>query len=110
MVRVTRTEEKGSDVSLATALVADAYEGDFDVAVVITNDSDQVAPIRLVTERLGQVVGLIIPRLEAANQSAELKAVASFDKVVRPIHLQKSLFSFELRDAVGRFSCPAEWR
>ncbi|MEX2181382.1 MAG: NYN domain-containing protein [Gemmatimonadaceae bacterium] len=33
--RVIKTEEKGSDVNLATHLVSDAYEDAFDVAVLI---------------------------------------------------------------------------
>ncbi len=37
---VVKTEEKGSDVNLATYLLVDAYEHDFEVAVVITDDSD----------------------------------------------------------------------
>lgn len=39
-VWVDRTEEKGSDVNLATHLLHDAFKGLFDTAVLITNDSD----------------------------------------------------------------------
>ncbi len=41
-VRVIKSEEKGSDVNLATALLVDAYERDFEQAVVVSNDSDLV--------------------------------------------------------------------
>ena len=34
------TEEKGSDVNLSTYLLLGAFEGDYEQAVVISNDSD----------------------------------------------------------------------
>src|SRR3954454_13055782 len=60
-VQVIKTEEKGSDVALATYLVLDATRGDCDAAVIITNDSDLREPIRLVREELGLVTGVINP-------------------------------------------------
>lgn len=47
-VRVDKTEEKGSDVNLATHLVRDAFKGLFEWAVVISNDSDHREPVRIV--------------------------------------------------------------
>ena len=35
-MEVIRTEEKGSDVNLATHLLTDAFDGDFDVALVVS--------------------------------------------------------------------------
>ena len=40
------TEEKGSDVNLATHLLHDAHMDRFDVAVVASNDSDLLGPIK----------------------------------------------------------------
>jgi len=40
MVRVFRTEEKGSDVNIGSYLLLDAFKNDSDTAVVISNDSD----------------------------------------------------------------------
>jgi NYN domain-containing protein len=40
MARVVSTEEKGSDVNLASYLLLDALRGACDTAVVVTNDSD----------------------------------------------------------------------
>src|SRR5579872_1482649 len=42
---VVKTVEKGSDVKLATHLLNDAFENDYDQAVVISNDSDLAEPI-----------------------------------------------------------------
>ena len=44
IVEVLRTEEKGSDVNLATHLLLDAFKGRCDTAVVISNDSDSRSP------------------------------------------------------------------
>jgi uncharacterized LabA/DUF88 family protein len=59
--RVIKTEEKGSDVNLATHLLHDAHRGPFDVAVVISNDSDLLEPIRIVRRELGKRVGILNP-------------------------------------------------
>ena len=49
-VKVVKTEEKGLGVNLATHLLHDAHLGRFDVAVVISNDSDLLAPIKIVRQ------------------------------------------------------------
>ena len=59
--RVIKTEEKGSDVNLATHLLHDAYRGRFEVAVIVSNDSDLLEPIKIVREELGKKVGVLNP-------------------------------------------------
>ena len=44
--RVIKTEEKGSDVNLATHLLHDAHRGRFEAAVIVSNDSDRLEPIK----------------------------------------------------------------
>lgn len=61
MVDVWRPEEKGSDVNLATYLVRDAFRGEADVYVVVSNDSDLEEPIRIVASELGKRVFLVFP-------------------------------------------------
>jgi NYN domain len=56
-----KTEEKGSDVNLGVHLVCDAFRQNFDVAAVLTNDTDLVEPIRIVTQELGLPVILLTP-------------------------------------------------
>ncbi len=46
-------EEKGSDVNLAAHMLNDAWKGMFDTAAVISNDTDLVTPIRMVTAERG---------------------------------------------------------
>ena len=45
-VQVMKSEEKGSDVNLATYLLVDAFDDDYEAAVVVSNDSDLAEPIR----------------------------------------------------------------
>jgi uncharacterized LabA/DUF88 family protein len=104
--RVIRSEEKGSDVNLATHLVADAYEGAFEMAVIVTNDSDLLEPVRVVHGRLGKPVGIVNPQRHPARALAK---AASFYKQIRPAVLGASQFPHELRDDVGWFRKPAAW-
>jgi len=61
IVEVLKTEEKGSDVNLASYLLLDASKGRCTTAVVITNDSDLAEPIRIAEEEFGTRVGVINP-------------------------------------------------
>jgi uncharacterized LabA/DUF88 family protein len=108
---VVREEEKGSDVNLATHLMHDAHRGEFDVAVVVTNDSDLATPIELVRRDLGLPVGVINPHAmnPKSRQSIQLRRVASFLKEVRPGGLRKCQFPPTLVDANGPFHKPATW-
>lgn len=60
-VQVIETEEKGSDVNLATHMLYDAFKGNFECAAVISKDSDLLEPIRIIREELGLSVGLLNP-------------------------------------------------
>ncbi len=61
VVFVKKTEEKGSDVNLGVHLVRDAFLDKFDVAYVLTNDTDLVEPIRIVTQEIGKSVCIVAP-------------------------------------------------
>ncbi len=110
-VEVLREEEKGSDVNLAAHLMHDAHRGAFEVAVVITNDSDLATPIELVTRDLSLPVGVV--NLHAMNprsrQSKQLRRAASFLKEVRPGGLRKCQLPPVLADRAGTFGKRASW-
>lgn len=54
IVEVLRTEEKGSDVNLATYLLLDAFREDAEVAVVVSDDFDLKEPLRVTRHVLGR--------------------------------------------------------
>jgi hypothetical protein len=78
---VWKTEEKGSDVNLGVHLVRDAFKGAFDLAAVLTNDTDLVEPVRIVTQELGLPVTLLSPSGQPAG--ALINAATSL-RHVRP--------------------------
>lgn len=109
VVEVIRAEEKGSDVNLATHIVADAFRDRFDTAVVISNDSDLCEPVRLVTQELRKPVGVVFPLREGRKRSTRLSKVATFIRPIREGALKASQFPDELTDAVGTFQKPSVW-
>jgi uncharacterized LabA/DUF88 family protein len=101
-----KTEEKGSDVNLASYILTDAYESDYDILVVISNDSDLIYPIDYVKRKLGKIVGIINPH---ANPSYQLKTAATFYKKIRPAVLAASQFPQTMTDKDGTFRRPTDW-
>jgi uncharacterized LabA/DUF88 family protein len=107
LVKAVKYEEKGSDVNLASHLVRDAFTDQFDVAVIITNDSDLVEPIRIATIEAGKRVGLLVP-VRYPNQS--LINAASFYLHIRPGHLRKAQFPNPVEKNDGTFvNKPETW-
>ena len=74
-------EEKGSDVNLAAHLLNDAWNDRFEAAVVISNDTDLVMPIRMVTAERKRPVFVVCPgRWQMAPQ---LRNAASHVRHIR---------------------------
>jgi uncharacterized LabA/DUF88 family protein len=107
VVRVHKTEEKGSDVNLASHLLLGAFRNEYDVAAIVSNDTDLVEPLRIVTNELGKVVTLLSP---VPNPAPQLKAVAGFVRHIRVGHLSASQFADPLVLANGTLlSKPITW-
>jgi hypothetical protein len=115
-VDVWKTEEKGSDVNLATRMLCDAFDDDFDVAVVISNDSDLLPPIRVIRQRFNLPVGVLNPqvgfpspvtgRYPKVKTSFALKREVTFYRPLRPSVLAGCQFPTQLRDARGTITKP----
>jgi hypothetical protein len=107
VVRVHKTEEKGSDVNLASHLLLDAFKGNYDVAAVLSNDTDLVEPIRIVTQELGKPVGLLTP---VPNPNPQLQAVSSFIRRIGHNDIAACQFPNPLTLPDGRqIARPATW-
>lgn len=90
IAQVHTMEEKGSDVNLGAHLLNDAWKGLFDTAVVISNDTDLVTPIRMVTVERGKPVFVVCPgRWQMAPQ---LQRVATYQRHIRRGMLAASQF------------------
>ena len=108
-VRIMKTEEKRSDVNIATLLLVDCFDNDFEEAVVISNDSDLTLPIEFVVTRFQKSVGVINPHHHAKNSRELTKAASwSYRRINRSV-LSKSLFPPTLKDARGMFKKPSRW-
>lgn len=105
-VEVIKTEEKGSDVNLATHLLMDAHRGLFECAVVLSGDSDLLLPVTEVKSEFGKPVGVINPQ---RHPGRVLQKNATFYKHIRKSALRKSQFPPTLRDCRGMFHKPPTW-
>jgi uncharacterized LabA/DUF88 family protein len=103
---VLKTEEKGSDVNIAAHLLRDAFKGHCRCAVIISNDSDLLTPIRMAKSDCGLVIGLVPPR---ARGSIELKRLADFKIDPRVQVLAASQFADPVLTLDGAISKPVGW-
>ena len=107
-VLVRNSEEKGSDVNLATRLLVDGFNGDYEQAVVVSNDADFAGAMRYVKNDLGLRVALVNPDPDNVSPR-ELAAAATYVKRLWKSHLRRSLLPDSLRDEVGVITKPAGW-
>ena len=107
-VLVRDSEEKGSDVNLATRLLVDGFNGDYEQAVVVSNDADFAGAMRYVRDNLGFRVTLVNP--DPRNTSPrELADAATYVKRLWKSHLRRSQLPNTLSDEVGVITKPAGW-
>jgi uncharacterized LabA/DUF88 family protein len=104
-------EEKGSDVNLATHLIADGFRARYDLAVVISNDSDLKMPVDFVRSEFNPV-GIINPHSDRRRSfalSPRHLPDGSFYYRLKPKKLQRCQLPLELQDAEGAIQCPDGW-
>ena len=83
-VEILNSEEKGSDVNLASYLIHDAWRNLFDVALILSQDTDLLEPIRIVKEEIGKPVGVVV--LDGL-QPGRLAKSASFQRQITSTRL-----------------------
>lgn len=105
IAEVHTMEEKGSDVNLAAHLLNDAWKNAFDVAVVISNDTDLVTPIQMVTVERRRTVYVVCPG--RWPMAPKLRAVASHPRHIHPAILQKAQFADPISGTT--ISKPSSW-
>jgi uncharacterized LabA/DUF88 family protein len=104
---VFKTEEKGSDVNLASYLLLDAFRNAYDTALVISNDADLKTPINITRHDLGKQVVVAIPGTirQIPKSALPADAFVRIDKA----HLKSCQFASTLTDAHGAITKPASW-
>lgn len=103
---VIKTEEKGSDVNLASHMIRDGFRDEYDLAAVISNDTDLEEPIRIVSQELKKGVALLHPM---RYPSGKLGQYATTTRRIRAGALRAAVFPDELTDSVGTFHKPPSW-
>ena len=102
-VEVWATEEKGSDVNLAVQLVNDAWANIFDLAVVVSNDSDLKSALQLVKQR-GKRVGVLV---RGDARVVSLRKASHFQVTLTEKHLRAALLPQVIPGT--SIHIPAEW-
>jgi hypothetical protein len=105
---IWNTEEKGSDVNLATYLVHDAWRNLFDVALVLSQDTDLNEPVRIVRDEIGKSIGVVCLDGKAAGTLAKQ---GSFVRHITPARLASAQFpeSLTFGKRGKTVSRPSEW-
>lgn len=110
IVEIWNTEEKGTDVNLASHLLMDGVDGGYEQAMVISNDADLALPIEMVRDRLGLPTGIVNPNLDPkAATPKELTDAATFVRRLRPSTLRNCQFPAQLWDSTGTITKPTSW-
>lgn len=105
-VKVLVTEEKGSDVNLATSLLLDATADDAEIAVVVSDDFDLKAPLAAARTQLGRTIGVVSPRRTSWLSTA---VPAHFYKPLREEWLLASQFPNSLTVEGRVITRPVTW-
>ena len=107
-VLVRDSEEKGSDVNLATRLLVDGFNGDCEQAVVVSNDADFAGAMRYARDDLQLRVVLVNPDPRRSSPR-ELASCATYVRRLWKSHLRRSQLPETLVDERGIISKPDGW-
>ena len=107
-VEVWDTEEKGSDVNLATRLLVDGFNGEYQQAAVVSNDADFAGAMRYVRDDLGLRVTQVNPDAKTPSPRS-LANAATYVKRLWRSHLRRSQFPDRIVDRHGVISKPLGW-
>lgn len=105
-VKIIDTKEKASDVNLASFLLYEGFHRQYDMAAVITSDSDFVTPVKMVRDDLNIPIRVINPSTRPADV---LRKAASSYYILRTSDLKTCQFPNRLTDGRGMISKPSTW-
>ena len=86
----TTHHEKMTDVNISVELMKDAFQDRFDLALLISADSDLVSPVRTVQQLFPQKI--VITIFPPGRFSSALKSVSSGILRIGHVELSKSMF------------------
>lgn len=107
-VEIRDSEEKGTDVNLATRLLVDGFNQTYQQAIIVSNDADFASPMKYVRDDLRLRVALVNPDVKTPSPRSLVNA-ATYIRQLRQTHLRKSQFPDRILDAHGVISKPGPW-
>lgn len=118
IAKVQKFEEKGSDVNLASQMLLDAHLDLYDVALLISNDTDLVAPCQMIKKHFNKKLYIGFPQIIDPSRKHEkdtsvavaLRVLADQIRDITATELKKSLFPQELHSKPNRtVRKPVDW-
>lgn len=101
--------EKMTDVNIAVEMMSDAYQGLFDVALLISADSDLSAPVRAIKELFPEK--RVVVAFPPQRHSAQLQRLAHAHLQIGRANIAKSVFAETVQKADGFVLMrPVEWK
>jgi len=101
-------EEKMTDVNIATQILSDAFDDKFDVALVISGDSDLTTPIKTVLERFPRK--RIIVAFPPKRHSDQLRKTATASFTIGESKLRNNRLPKTIKTQTGfTLTCPESW-
>jgi uncharacterized LabA/DUF88 family protein len=101
--------EKMTDVNIAVEILKDAYQDEFDVALLISADSDLVPPVKTVRELFSNK--RVVVASPPGRYSIDLAESANKSFVISRRNIAKSLLPEEIEKAGGYIlRCPSLWK
>lgn len=108
-IKVAVSEEKGSDVNIATYMLTDAFEEKHDLAILISNDSDLAQPVKVLKEKFKRRIMIVNPHPKT-KISMRLAGLADDQRQLREEAVRDSQFPDLVTLSGGRQATkPAEW-
>ncbi|MCX8506482.1 MAG: NYN domain-containing protein [Alphaproteobacteria bacterium] len=107
-VQIHTTEEKGSDVNLASHLLHDGWRDFYDIALIMSQDTDFVLPFSFVKNDLKKTI--ILVWLDGKQATIKLKEVVDHVRHITPNRLAQAQFPMVITDNKGRvLQKPSTW-
>jgi uncharacterized LabA/DUF88 family protein len=93
------SNEKKTDVNIATELLVDAFQGTFDTAILVSADADLTAPIVAIRKIFPEKI--VVVAFPPKRNSYELKSVASAHYFIGEHNLRDNLLPEEIMTKTG---------
>lgn len=107
VVNVIKNEEKGTDVNIASHMLIDGFRNEYDIAALITNDSDFAYTVRFIKNGMNKKVLIFNPQHRPSKTLSDITEVKSiFDNTLKNAQFPQTVY---LPDGQS-LSRPNSWR